>query len=398
MKENYFSKKMIDKSESDLRYYIENKVQFQEEAIQAAQWELENRGLIEVQPEPEIKERESNESIGEELVEVETEAISENDSEIVDEPIEFGGFPEKPIEESKQQSINRSLMSLGLFIGAFYLIFRWDFTYILVLAGVIFIHEIGHYLAMRIFKYKDLGIFFVPLVGAFASGTKDNISQKQRVIILLSGPLPGVIIGLIIYYFGLRDQNEFLLRTSNIFILLNLFNLLPVMPLDGGRVLKSMFFENNEIISKIFIFLSIAVLTYYSLTSQSYFLLIIPFFLLMQLSSQSQIKKVKIGAESQGINLDKSYGELTDEEYWLIRDEIGTHMKYYERFITPKRYVMADNESKIIKQVKNIIQKKPTKDLKVIGKIFITVSWFLTFIIPLIVIAIYYIRLGIEIQ
>ncbi len=398
MKENYFSKKMIDKSESDLRYYIENKEQFQEEAIQAAQWELEKRGLLKVQPEPEIKERESNESIGEELVEVETGAISENDSEIIDEPIEFTGYPQKPIEETKQQSINRSLMSLGLFIGAFYLIFRWDFTYILVLAGVIFIHEIGHYLAMRIFKYKDLGIFFVPLVGAFASGTKDNISQKQRVIILLSGPLPGVIIGLIIYYFGLRDQNEFLLRTSNIFILLNLFNLLPVMPLDGGRVLKSLFFENNEIISKIFIFISIAILTYYSLTSQSYFLLIIPFFLLMQLSSQSQIKKVKNGVESKGINLDKSYNELTDEEYWLIRDEIGTHMKYYERFITPKRYVITDNENKIIKQVKSIIQKKPTKDLKVLGKIFITILWILTFILPLIVIAIYYIRLGIEIQ
>lgn len=395
MKENYFSKKMIDKSESDLRYYIENKEQFEEEAIQAAQWELEKRGLIESQPEPEM---ENKESIVEDLIVPEEQIVNENNLETIAEPEEIQGFPQKPIDETKQQSINRSLMSLGLFIGAFYLIFRWDFTYILVLAGVLFIHEIGHYLAMRIFKYKDLGIFFIPLVGAFATGTKDNISQKQRVIILLSGPFPGVIIGLILYYFGLRDQNDFLLRTSNIFILLNLFNLLPVMPLDGGRVLKNMFFENNEIISKIFIFISIAVLTYYSLTSQSYFLLIIPFFLLMQLSSQSQVKKVKTEAKSKGINLDKSYDELTDEEYWLIRDEIGTHMKYYERFITLKRYVMADNESKIIKQVKNIIQKKSTKDLKVIGKIFITISWILTFIIPLIVIAIYYIRLGIEIQ
>ncbi|MCU4158363.1 site-2 protease family protein [Carboxylicivirga sp. A043] len=308
------------------------------------------------------------------------------------------GYPTKPIEETKKQSINRSLMSMGLFIAAFYLIFKWDITYILVLAGVIFIHEIGHFLAMRIFKYNDLGIFFVPLIGAFATGQKDTISQRQNVIILLAGPLPGVIIGVILYYFGLRDSSEFLIRTSNIFIFLNLFNLIPVMPLDGGRVIKSMFFENNELINKIFIFLSIAVLTIYSLYSQSYFLLVIPFFLLTQISNQSQVSKVKEGIDKKGIDINKSYEELTDEEYWLIRDEIGTHMKYFNRFITPKRYIIADNEQRIIKQVKAIVQKEPIKDLRVIGKILITLLWIMTFIVPFVMIVIYYIRLGIEIQ
>lgn len=305
------------------------------------------------------------------------------DGAVAQEEVE--GFPQKPIEETKQQSINRSLISLGLFIGVFYLIFKWEITYILVLTGVLLIHEIGHFIAMRIFNYKDLGIFFVPVIGAFATGTKENISQKQQVIVFLSGPLPGVIIGLILHYFGVSNQNEFLLRTSNIFIVLNLFNLLPVMPLDGGQIVKSMFFENNEIISKIFIFFSIAIMTYYALNSQSYFLLLIPFFLLMQISAQSQIKKVRNGAAIKGINLDKSYNELTNEEYWLLRDEIGSHMKYFQSYITPKKYVIAANENKIIKQVKAIIQKKPTEDLKIFGKILITILWILTFIIPLIV-------------
>ncbi len=308
------------------------------------------------------------------------------------------GYPTKPIEEIKKQSINRSLMSMGLFIAAFYLIFKWDIAYILILAGVIFIHEIGHFLAMRIFKYNDLGIFFVPLIGAFATGQKDTISQRQNVIILLAGPLPGVIIGVILYYFGLRDSNEFLINTSNIFIFLNLFNLIPVMPLDGGRVMKSMFFENNDLINKIFLFLSIAVLTIYSLYSQSYFLLVIPFFLLSQISNQSQVSKVKEGIDKKDIDINKSYEELTDKEYWLIRDEIGTHMKYFNRFITPKRYIKADNEQRIIRQVKAIVQKKPIKDLRVISKTLIIFLWIMTFIVPFIIIAIYYIRLGIEIQ
>lgn len=305
-------------------------------------------------------------------------------------------FPSKPMEETKKQSINSSLISLGLFIGAFYFIFKWDFTYILIIAGVLLIHELGHYLAMRAYKYKDLAIFFVPLVGAFASGSKDNISQKQGVIILLAGPLPGVIIGLIIYYFGLLDQNMFLLGIANSFLLLNLFNLLPVMPLDGGRLLKSMFFENKETINKVFIFISIALLSYYALTTQSYFFLIIPVLLLMQLSSQSQIKNVRKGAVRKGINLDKSYHELTDEEYWLIREEIGSHMNYFNRSIKRGQYVVAENEKKIVNQVKAIIEKKPTRDLSLPGKILITTLWIMTFIAPLLMIVIFYIRLGVD--
>lgn len=322
--------------------------------------------------------------------------IKENEEDY-DDVVSDYGYPAKPTEEIKKQSLNRSLISMGLFNAAFYLIFKWDISYILVLAAVIFIHEIGHLLAMRFFKYNDLGIFFVPLIGAFATGRKDIISQKQNVIILLSGPLPGVIIGVILYYFGLRDNNEFLLSTSNIFILLNLFNLIPIMPLDGGRIIKSIFFENNELINKIFLFLSIAILTIYSLYSQSYFLLVIPFFLLIQLNSQSQINKEKEGLKEKSVDINKSFEELTDEEYWLIRDEIGIQIKYFNRYITPKTYIIADNEQRIIKQVKAIVQPKPIKDLRIIGKILITILWILTFIMPFVIIVFFNLKLGIEI-
>ena len=369
MEENDYLHEMNTLSEYDLRYYLSNKEHFEEEAVLAARLELEKRGFIEP---PQIEKVQ--------------------DLQITD----ISGFPVKPVEEINQQSIYKSLISLGLFIGAFYLVFKWEFKYILVITGVIIIHELGHYIAMRLFKYKDLSIFFMPLIGAFASGSKDKISQKQSVIILLSGPVPGIIIGLFLYYFGLRDGNDFLIRISNIFILINLFNLMPIIPLDGGRLVKSLFFENNEIINRIFIYLSIAVLTYYSLKTESYFLLAIPFFLLLQLNSQSQIKKVKEGVLKKGINLDQSFAELTNEDYWLIRDEIGTHMKYYSNIISPKEYIASVNEQKIIRQIKSIIMKKPEKDLKIGPKILITFFWMLTFVIPSVVIAIYYIKLGIH--
>ena len=69
-------------------------------------------------------------------------------------------------------------------------------------------------------------------------------------------------------------------------------------------------------------------------------------------------------------------------------------MKYYNRFITPKSYIIADNENLIINQVKAIIQKEPIKDFKISGKILVTGLWLLMFVLPIIVVAFYYIKLG----
>jgi stage IV sporulation protein FB len=310
------------------------------------------------------------------------------------EESESPSFPSKPTDESQQQSPGKSIVSMIIFIGAFYLIFKWDITYIIVLACVILIHELGHYAAMSLFQYKDLSIFFVPLVGAFASGEKETVSQKQHVIILLAGPIPGVILGVILYYFGLRESNEFLIRTSNILIFLNLFNLLPIMPLDGGRVVKSLFFDSSQLINKIFLFLSVAILIFISIHAESYFLLIVPFFLIMQLVGQTHTKKIRDELNDKGIDVDKSFANLTDREYWLIREEILLQSKYYSRYAATESYVISDKEPELIKQVKNVIQKRPLKDLRTGGKILIIFIWLLMFIVPLIAIAFYYVKLG----
>ena len=81
---------------------------------------------------------------------------SQPESTVTDIKQEQTVFPPKPEEQVKTQQLQRSLFSLALFVGAFYLFSRWDFIYILVLLGVILIHELGHYVAMRLFNYKDL--------------------------------------------------------------------------------------------------------------------------------------------------------------------------------------------------------------------------------------------------
>ena len=298
-------------------------------------------------------------------------------------------FPEKPEPNESNQSLKKSIYSLVLFVAAFYVIFRWDFKYIFVLIGIILIHEIGHYIAMRIFKYKDLGIFFVPLVGALVIGEKEDISQKQKVIISLAGPLPGLIIGSVLEVIGLNSNNEFLTQTADLFIFLNLFNLLPIIPLDGGQIIRNLFFQSNEKINTVFLWISIAVMGFLALNSQSYVLLIVPLFLFLQIKNQSQINMVRKIANEKGISTNKNFSELSNEEYWLLRDELAVNFRGLTNLIEAKRYIQVPAENRVINVVKQVIKKQPIKDVRVGGKILFMFIWIFSFLIPVAALAYY---------
>ena len=129
----------------------------------------------------------------------------------MDQPIPIPGeivpdIPKPELEEpkSKPNVWLKSLGSLIFFLVIGYFFFRRTtsspeaaWTLVLVLTTVVIIHEFGHFFAMKIYKYQDLGMFFIPLLGAYVSGKKQEVSQKQSAIILLAGPLPGSFLGMI---------------------------------------------------------------------------------------------------------------------------------------------------------------------------------------------------------
>jgi len=293
-------------------------------------------------------------------------------------------FPEKPRLNETNNSLRKSVLSLVAFIAAFYFIFKWDLKYIIILVGILLIHELGHYIAMRLYKYKDLSIFFIPLIGAATFGQKDEISQKQNAIIALAGPLPGVVIGSILLGYGMTYEHELIRKTGEIFLYINLFNLLPVMPLDGGRIIKSLFFETNEKINLVFIVISMILIVFFALTQGLYALLIIPFFLYLQIVSHLHTTKAKQIIKNKGFALNKSFEDLSDKEYWLLRDELARNIKIITNLVTPQRYITLPDENIVINQIKAITRKKPEKDIGVLGKILFVFVWLLMFAFPII--------------
>src|SRR5262249_26862794 len=68
-----------------------------------------------------------------------------------------------------------------------------------ILIGVLLFHEAGHFLGMRTFGYRDVRMFFIPGFGAAVAGKKEGVPAWQEAIVLLLGPLPGLVLGSALY-------------------------------------------------------------------------------------------------------------------------------------------------------------------------------------------------------
>jgi Zn-dependent protease len=301
-------------------------------------------------------------------------------------------YPPKPeIENKKGNFWVRSVTSLALYLLIGYFFFSANWGILLILTGVVIVHELGHFIAMKFYRYTDLGIFFIPLIGAYASGTKREISQKQSVIILLAGPLPGIIAGSILYYlcehqlYSVLPLNTvaLLLITSKLLIFLNMLNLLPIYPLDGGQLLNRLFLDETKIVGKIFLILSAATLAYFAVKLEFYPLLIFPVMMLLRLQSDSRLDNLSKQVEEKGIDLEKSYEELTDEEYWTIRNILIENNYPSLRNVAPAPpYEYATNEDKVVSSVENLLQRSIVQDLNWAGKIIILLIWIGCFLAP----------------
>jgi len=119
-----------------------------------------------------------------------------------------------------------------------------------MLVGVLFFHELGHYLGMRAFGYRNVRMFFIPLFGAAVSGQKTTAKSYQEAIVTLLGPLPGLCLAAVLFGVGFlpaaAPQRHLLGQATALLGLINGFNLLPIFPLDGGRLLNQVLFSRNR--------------------------------------------------------------------------------------------------------------------------------------------------------
>lgn len=296
-------------------------------------------------------------------------------------------YPPKFEKEDKSANIwLRSFASLAAYLILGYYIFP-SYKMLLLITAIVMIHELGHFFAMKFFRYNELGIFFIPLLGAYVSGTKREVSQKQSAIILLAGPLPGIIIGSILYLIDQNSSGHYLFdisyeRIGLLFVILNLINLLPVYPLDGGQLLNRIFIDEDGILSKIFIGLSIGALAFFAWrmytttgSSFSFILLLFPIMMLLRLFGDNKLSSIEKRIETEGINTDLEYEELANKDYWRIRNIIIEEHPSFKDVPTAPPFEYDVKEERIMTTIQSLLHRHLIQDVSIAGKVMIFLIW-----------------------
>jgi Zn-dependent protease len=134
----------------------------------------------------------------------------------------------------------KALMALGTFL-IYGEIFSWQFAAVLI-ATLVF-HEYGHIRAMKRCGIPTKGIYLIPFVGGAAVAERAFHSRWEEVYVAMMGPTYGLVMVLACFAVHAVTGNDFFAHVAVFGALINAFNLLPINPLDGGRVAKSLAFS-----------------------------------------------------------------------------------------------------------------------------------------------------------
>ena len=113
-------------------------------------------------------------------------------------------------------------------------VFGWRYAAGFVL--LIFVHEMGHYVAARQ-RGLEAGLpAFIPFVGAWIALKDQPRDVETEAYIGVMGPLAGTVASLACYFAARDNDSQLLLALAYSGCMINLFNLIPLAPLDGGRI------------------------------------------------------------------------------------------------------------------------------------------------------------------
>ena len=283
-------------------------------------------------------------------------------------------YPVKPeyiVDHSGRNRMMFFITVVAIFIlsGDF---IRDSYMILLELLGVFLIHELGHFLMMRFFGVKAQGMFLMSMFGDRSNKMRHSTSQRQQALINLMGPVPGIIAGVVMFMIAINNPNPAILmvEVSLLLISVNVLNLLPLDPFDGGRIMEVFFFFKNDQHKLGFTLVSSLVLIFAGIVFWFWPLIIFGFLMGLKVRGYQKSKEVHDDLEESKINYKKEYRDLTNGEYWKIRAAFLMQNPKLKDVI-PSGYTLWENENFIVERVRQILRLNIKPDVNVKGKLAI---------------------------
>ena len=210
---------------------------------------------------------------------VKTNSIEYSDADVSEHRYQniLEAIRKKQQKQKKSYLKNIAILAVTLFIFFQLGFFQWGLRAVLLILLVLFVHEAGHFLGMKLFGYRNIQMFFIPLLGAAVSGHSQNVAAWKKATVFLLGPLPGICISVVMFVGYLITAQDLYLQMGSMFLIINIINLLPIYPLDGGRFLHQVLFSRNRYLELVINIITAAVLLLAGFAMQSWFLKILGF-------------------------------------------------------------------------------------------------------------------------
>ncbi len=136
--------------------------------------------------------------------------------------------------------LGKLLLTCGtmlLSVGVYAMAFGWP--YAVGLVGLIFVHEMGHFIVARNHGLQVGAPVFIPFVGAWVALKTTTLDAQTEAEVALAGPVLGSVAAFLCYLMAQHSGSHLWLALAYAGFFLNLFNLIPVLPLDGGRIVRA---------------------------------------------------------------------------------------------------------------------------------------------------------------
>ncbi|WP_146194096.1 site-2 protease family protein [Brumimicrobium oceani] len=268
--------------------------------------------------------------------------------------------------------ISVTVLSMVIFAITFSLILD-DYYLIAILLGVLLFHELGHFLMMKLFNYEELNMLFIPFMGAMVSGRKKEYSQIESSLMVIAGPLPGILLGAFLLLYNWTEPSSLYIQLGVILILLNVMNLIPIDPLDGGQLMRILFFNNYEYAQLIFTAISSLAVAGVGLYFNSWLMIIFGLLLGLRIKNKNKLYLIRKDMKEDDIEYESNYDDISNKTYSKIKRIIIEHtpvLNEIEEYNEEERYNQI-----VAKQVDGVLFPPTKKDASIAFKLFMLFLW-----------------------
>jgi stage IV sporulation protein FB len=202
--------------------------------------------------------------------------------------------------------------------------------------------------------------------------------------VISAGPLPGIWIGSAILIAASIFQEEWMLELSFLFLFLNVVNLIPIDPLDGGQLFKLFVNKKRDLFLMLFALISSLLMIFVGWMIDSYIILAFGFLMGFKVRGFQRNYHLRKVLDEKQIKYESTYDELSNEEYAKIKEVLIDETPALKKYLSLSE---ENNDDFMASHVNAALLAPVLKDAGMGMKIFVVILWLLSLSLPVYLLA-----------